>query len=63
MKLTDQLQDYVNAAFTGIWVQTSEADEAEREILAHAAQHRWKVAIWDVADGLRVPADSGIRRR
>ena len=34
MKLTDQLRDYINAAFTGLWVQTYEPDEAERGIVA-----------------------------
>jgi hypothetical protein len=62
MTLTDQLTEYVNAAFTGIWVQTLEPDEAEREILRHARQEKWKVAVWDVANGLRVatsPATNG----
>jgi hypothetical protein len=36
MTLTNQLTDYVRAAFTGIWVQTHEPDEAEREILQQA---------------------------
>jgi hypothetical protein len=57
MKLTDQLTDYINAAFTGIWVQTSEQDEAEREIVQHARQQRWKLAIWDLAHGLRLPGN------
>ena len=55
MSLADQLNDYVNAAFTGLWVQTSEADEAEREILRHAREHDWRVAVWNVAQGLRMP--------
>src|SRR5438105_4350500 len=55
MTLTEQLTDYINAAFTGLWVLTSEPDEAEREILQHARQNKWKVATWDVASGLRVP--------
>jgi hypothetical protein len=54
MKLTDQLTDYIHAAFTGLWIQTYEPDEAEREIIQHARQQQWKVAIWDVANGLRV---------
>src|SRR5262249_23264346 len=54
MKLIDQLTDYVNAAFTGLWVQTHEPDEAEREIAAHAITDNWKLAAWDVASGLRV---------
>ena len=36
MTLTEQLTDYVHAAFTGLWIQTSEPDEAEREIVQHA---------------------------
>src|SRR5271166_1789444 len=55
MSLTDQLTDYVNAAFSGLWIQTSEPDEAEREIARHAEQRDWKVAVWDVAGGLRFP--------
>src|SRR6266705_3756711 len=54
MKLADQLTDYVHAAFTGLWVQTQEPDEAEREILQLARHQQWKTAVWDVADGLRV---------
>jgi hypothetical protein len=53
MRLTDQLTDYVNAAFTGIWIKTFEPDEAEREILQRARSEKWKVAAWDIADGLR----------
>ena len=59
MKLTDQLTQYIHAAFTGLWVQTFEPDEAEREILRHARQRNWKVAVWDVASGLRLPGETG----
>jgi hypothetical protein len=62
MTLTEQLTDYVNAAFTGIYVQTSEPDEAEREIAALARQRKWKLAVWDIAGGLRLPAESGTFR-
>ena len=58
MGLTEQLTEYVNAAFSGIWIQTAEPDEAERELIQLARQHEWKLAIWDVASGLRVPGDS-----
>ena len=62
MTLTDRLTEYVHAAFTGLWVQTHEADEAEREILQHARQAKWTVAVWDIADGLRVStASAGTR--
>jgi hypothetical protein len=58
MKLTDQLTDYIHAAFTGVWIVTNEPDEAEREILQHAQAQNWKVAVWDVANGLHLPGAS-----
>ena len=62
MTLTEQLTDYIHAAFSGLWVQTSEPDEAEREILRHARERDWKVAVWDVANGLRLPTPRPARR-
>jgi len=59
MTLSQQLTDYVHAAFSGVWIQTQEPDEAEREILQHAAQAKWRVAVWDIANGLRLPNNSG----
>lgn len=59
MKLAEQLIGYVNAAFTGLWIETHEPDEAEREITHLARQQKWRIAIWDVANGLRVPGGSG----
>ncbi len=55
MKLVDQISPYINAAFTGLWIQTHEPDEAEREMVQQARQREWKVAVWDVASGLRLP--------
>ncbi|HEV3146959.1 MAG TPA: AAA family ATPase, partial [Gemmataceae bacterium] len=54
MKLTEQLIDYIHAAFSGLWVHTLEPDEAERELIEHAHAQDWKLAIWDVASGLRL---------
>ena len=59
MKLADQLTSYIAAAFSGLWVTTSEADEAEREIVRHARAKKWKIAVWDVANGLRLPGTTG----
>jgi hypothetical protein len=59
MKLVDQLTSYINAAFAGLWLVSSEPDEAEREIVQHARRPKWKIAVWDVASGLRVPGASG----
>lgn len=38
-----------------LWIQTSEPDEAEREIVRHAKERKWKVAVWDIAGGVRFP--------
>ena len=59
VNLTAALTDYINAAFAGIWVETREADEAEREIIRHAQQKKWRIAVWDVANGLRLPGSNG----
>ncbi len=59
MKLTDQLTAYVHATFTGIWIHSHEVDEAQRDILQHARQQGWKVAVWDMANGLRLPSEPG----
>ena len=58
MKLCDELTSYVHAAFSGIWVQSLEPDEAEREIVRHARSKKWKVAVWDIAQGLRLPGNA-----
>jgi hypothetical protein len=55
MRLTDQLKDYIHAAFSGIWCVSQEPDEAEREILQMARDRKWRIAIWDIAQGLRLP--------
>jgi hypothetical protein len=62
MTLTEQLTDYVNAAFSGLWVHTHEPDEAERDLVQHALAQQWQVAVWDVAAGLRLPAAPGAAR-
>jgi SpoVK/Ycf46/Vps4 family AAA+-type ATPase len=62
MTLTEQLTDYVHAAFSGLYVVTQEADEAEREIAALARNKKWKLAAWDVASGLRILSEPGTFR-
>lgn len=58
MQLADQLIEYVHAAFSGLWIVSSEPDEAEREIVKLARQESWKVAAWDIAGGMRFPLTS-----
>jgi len=58
MGLSQELLDYVHAAYTGLWIQTHEPDEAEREITALAHERKWKLAVWDIANGLRIAGAS-----
>lgn len=58
MSLLTQLNDYINAAFSGLWVTTIEPDEAERELVEHARRRQWTLAVWDLARGLRFPANA-----
>src|SRR5262245_48207556 len=60
MTLTNQVTDYVHAAFSGLWIHTSEPDEAEREIVAQARQQQWKLVVWDIARGLRLLGKDGL---
>ncbi len=58
MSLVTQLTDYINAAFSGLWVTTVEPDEAERELVEQARRNEWTLAVWDIARGLRFPANA-----
>lgn len=42
MKLADQITPFINACFTGLWVQTHEPDEAERGAVAPLAWIRYR---------------------
>jgi hypothetical protein len=58
LSLTEQMTDYIHAAFTGLWVQTHEPDEAERELTRLVAKNdKWRIAVWDVASGVRLPGN------
>lgn len=54
--LREQLLDYVHAAFPGLWIETLEPDEAEREIRELASSQGWTCAAWDISRGLRTAA-------
>ena len=43
------LVEHINAAFSGLWVQTHQADEAEAEIRQAAKEQGWELAAWDIA--------------
>src|SRR3990170_4969467 len=55
MSLTQRLAEYVSACFTGLWIQSFEHDDALREIAQMCRDHDWKLAVWDLAQGLQIP--------
>jgi hypothetical protein len=50
-----RVKEYVAAAFTGLWVQSHEHDDAVREIARPCRDERWALATWDVDGGLQLP--------
>lgn len=58
MTLATELAPYVRAAFSGLYIETFEPEEALREIRELCAQEEWTVATWDIDRGLVVPGGS-----
>lgn len=54
MTLTQRLGEYVDAAFTGIWIQSSEHPDAIAEIGRLCQERSWSLATWDVDCGLQI---------
>ncbi len=50
--LATNLCEYVCAAFSGIYIQTFEPDEAVREIGELCLERNWQLSVWDVDRGL-----------
>ena len=55
--LTKTLRNYVDAAFSGIWIETYEPDEAAKEIDTFCRNENWRYAIWDIEQGLKIDND------
>ena len=53
MSLHERLSEYVRAAFTGIWIESHEHEDALAEISQLCGQEKWRLAIWDLEQGLR----------
>ena len=55
MGLPQQLDEYIAACFTGLWVQSFEHEDALREIGQLCHERQWRLAVWDIAQGLQLP--------
>jgi hypothetical protein len=58
MLLSQQLTEYVSACFTGLWVQSHEHEDALAEIAQLCRQEEWRLAVWDIEQGLQIPGQA-----
>lgn len=54
MTLSESLSEYVQACFTGIWVESHEHADALTEIGQLCRSEEWSLATWDIESGLQV---------
>jgi hypothetical protein len=59
MPLAQTLREYIAACFTGLWVQSHEHEDALAEIAQLCRDEDWRLATWDVAQGLQIPGQNG----
>jgi hypothetical protein len=55
--LASRLQELVQAAFSGIWVQTQEPTEAIRDLTTLCRAESWRLATWDCDRGMTFPLE------
>lgn len=54
MSLSTTLQEYIAAAFTGLWVQSHEHTDALQELAKLCQEQQWVFACWDIEQGLQM---------
>ena len=59
MPLSADLREYVSACFTGLWIQSHEHEDALAEIAQLCRDQEWRLAVWDIDQGLQIPGQNG----
>jgi hypothetical protein len=59
MSLQQRLREHIAAAFTGLWVQSQEHEDALTEINTLCKAEQWALAVWDIERGLQMPGQGG----
>ena len=54
MTLSERLSEYVRACFTGLWIESHEHEDALAEIAGLCRQESWRLAAWDIKQGLKL---------
>ena len=58
MTLSQQLAEYISACFTGLWIESHEHEDALAEIAQLCRDENWRLAVWDIAQGLQIPGNT-----
>jgi hypothetical protein len=56
--LAARITELVHAAFTGLYIETREPEEAVRDITQLARRESWRLGIWDCDSGLAFPCEN-----
>ena len=59
MNLAERLREYIQACFTGLWIESHEHEDALAAIAQLCRDEDWRLATWDVDAGLGVPGQAG----
>jgi hypothetical protein len=59
MTLAHRLTEYISACFTGLWIMSHEHDDALAEIARLCREQNWRLATWNIEQGLQVPGRDG----
>lgn len=51
--LSQELEQYIRACFSGVWIETHEPDEALAEIGELCRREGWRLASWNIESGLQ----------
>lgn len=60
MSLTNNLREFIAACFTGLWIESHEHADALAEIAQLCREESWRLAVWDIEQGLQVPGQEGV---
>src|SRR5690606_16537550 len=52
MSLSEKLDEYVRACFSGIWIESHEHQDAILAIAELCRRESWQLATWDIEQGL-----------
>ena len=52
MNLAERLREYIQACFTGLWIESHEHEDALAEIAQLCRDEDWRLATWDIDAGL-----------